>query len=422
MTAQRPVPPQVLLGAGAVASGLSALVFVATGTRYLGLEGFQPLAQLWTLWAVAAAALTFSYQQIVIRRSWAHEPRREPLLVILPAVVAASTGVATYLLRLRLFGSTSAGWPLAAAVIPLGCSLIGAARGRWAARDHYPALAVMVGGENAIRALVGMGLVVAGAPAPLFAAAILAGFLPALISPRGRPVRAATVAHVSSLHTLTGAAVSGLIAHGTLVVAPVLLAAAGRPGEEISAMFAFLALTRAPYQIAQGLIPRAANIWTGWAAHGRSDALDRLHRLIAMSTLAGAVVATIVSIAVGDRVAAVFFDAGGVLDARARALAAVLVVFAIGNLTFTVAAISTGAATRASSYWLKAIVPVLVVAALTRPTTPAAVLSLSVTLEVLVFVALAGGHLVRRLQDVPRYPCRRRTRARDHTAAPVERS
>ncbi len=389
MSTRRPVPPEFLLGAGATAGGIGALVFVAVGTRHLGLGGFSPLSQLWTVWAIAAAVLTFSYQQVVIRRSWARAADREPLLVVVPVAAALAVAAGTHPVRTRLFGSDSPGWVLAAAAIPVGCALIGATRGRWAARERYAGLALMVGGENTIRALAAVALALVGASSPWFAAAILVGFLPALVVPRGRPSRDTALADASSTRTLTGAALSGLLSHGTLVIAPVLAAAAGRPGDEVSALFAYLALTRAPYQIAQGIVPRAADRWTGWAAHGAGSDFVRLHRFVVGATAAAVVLAAGASVVVGDRVAGLFFASAGVLDAPTRGLAAVLVVLAVANLAFTVVAISEGRATRASAHWIVAVLVVGAVGIVTRPSSPLTVVALPVAVETLVFAALA---------------------------------
>ena len=57
-----------------VIAGLGAFGFIAISSRSLGLDDYVPIGQLWSIWALAFAVVSFTSQQTVVR---GHVIRRE---------------------------------------------------------------------------------------------------------------------------------------------------------------------------------------------------------------------------------------------------------------------------------------------------------------------------------------------------------
>jgi hypothetical protein len=112
--------------------------------------------------------------------------------------------------------------------VAAGAGLLGAVRGLLVGSGRYRAAAVVIGGETVVRLVVGAALLMAGG-GPLLLAAALA----------------------------TSAAVALLWPGILRVPGPRLVSAMGGSETEVTALFAALALFRAPYLVALGLTVRA---------------------------------------------------------------------------------------------------------------------------------------------------------------------
>ncbi|HEX2404961.1 MAG TPA: hypothetical protein VHM29_09680, partial [Acidimicrobiia bacterium] len=117
--------------AGSALAGIGAFVFVLVATRSLGLEEFSPISQLWTVWAIAAAVVTFSTQVVTVHRevligktSISRTSELMPLVLLLLLVIPV-----LFLYRVRIFGESSLLWPIVGTLIPLGSYATGKARG-----------------------------------------------------------------------------------------------------------------------------------------------------------------------------------------------------------------------------------------------------------------------------------------------------
>ena len=253
--------------AGSALAGIGSVVFVLVATRSLGLEGFSPISQLWTVWAIAAAVVTFSTQVVTVRRevligktSISRSSELMPLILLLLLVIPV-----LFLYRVRIFGESSLVWPIVGTLIPLGSSATGKARG-WLAVHGSPAqLAGVVGGENLVRAGVAIVLAFLEAGPIWYALGILAGYSVALIGLSGRTPQSAldegTGSNEDRLLPLS-ASTAGICDHLLLVAAPTVLATSSGNLALVSALFVAMAVYRAPYQFVLGLVPSMTRRFT----------------------------------------------------------------------------------------------------------------------------------------------------------------
>lgn len=262
----------VALAAGSVVSGLLAYVLFALVTRGLGAVGAAPVSVLWTHWAFAGAAFTFPLQHWITRSIVAgHEGdvRRSAVRVSALVVAAALVlGALAWLLRQRLFGRDDGWFPVMVVLVTLGSAAIGVVRGTLAGRGRFEAVAWSLVAENAVRCLLVGALLLVGVEDPVaHGLCLVAGSVVALWPTAWRfsGVGAGTS---RPLAFLGGAATGQLVGQGVLTGGPVLLALLGGAPDEVTAMFAALALFRAPYMVVLGAVPQLTQRVTGHAAAG----------------------------------------------------------------------------------------------------------------------------------------------------------
>ncbi len=172
----------VQLVAASVLTGFAGAGFILVVQRHLGLTAFSPIAQLWSIWSIAAATLMFAYQQWTIRLGIDHPGRirfgvaREPAHAadaLDPAGRRSSPAVA----RITLFHTS----PPASGRSPPGSSSSarsssGVTRGLLATAGRHSMLALAIAAENVIRFVLAVGFILIGAQREWFGLALLAGF------------------------------------------------------------------------------------------------------------------------------------------------------------------------------------------------------------------------------------------------------
>src|SRR5262249_54546862 len=150
----------------------------------------------------------------------------------------------------QLFHSDAIWFPLLVMIVTLGSGFIGIVRGGLSARHQFVSVAAALVAENAVRCLAAGVLIVFDVTSPVaFGACLAGGALVGLFWPRsfrfsreqGKP----TVE--SALRFIGGAAGGQLIGQAVLTGGPVVLALSGGSAAEVTALFAGLALFRAPY-------------------------------------------------------------------------------------------------------------------------------------------------------------------------------
>jgi O-antigen/teichoic acid export membrane protein len=353
------------LAFGSVVSGLLAYVFFALVTRALGPVPAAPVSVLWAWWSFAGAALTFPLQHWITRSVTVHEGERAVrralggvvLVVVLVGVVA---GFGSWLARDLLFHRSDAAFPLLVLAVALGSGAMGVVRGLLAARRRFPALGAALVAENALRCVAALALMIGGVDDPVaYGASLVAGYLaigfwPSTfrIADTGRDPRAE-----SPLAFVSGASVGQLLGQAVLTGGPVLLAAAGGAPAEVTALFAGLALFRAPYTLALGLVSQLTERLTRLVVRGRRVALRRFRIGVVLLTLVGSLLGAVVGAWAGPPLMELVFGDGVRLPGELTLLIAVGTVFALANLVLTVTALARGRTAALVRAWVVGAVP-----------------------------------------------------------------
>lgn len=341
--------------------GVLAYVFFAVATRALGAGPAAPVAVLWAWWGFAGAALTFPVQHWIARtaaRPAGEAAVRRGLPHVAGAVAAASlvAGAVAWGARERLFGDDGGWFALLVVAVGLGSGLLGVVRGTLSGRHRFGAVAAGLVAENGIRCLVAAGLASAGVTSALaFGGALVAGYAAAALWPAALvPLRSGSGWGDTPLLFLSGASSGQLLAQATLTGGPVLLAAVGGAPTEVTALFAGLALFRAPYTLAIGLVSALTGRITRLVETGREDRLRRIRSSLVAVTVLTAALGAPAGGWLGPGLMELVFGEGVRLPATEAALVAVGTVLALANLVLTVGLLARGRSSAVARTWLVA--------------------------------------------------------------------
>jgi O-antigen/teichoic acid export membrane protein len=351
------------LAVGSLLNGVLAYVFFATVTRALGAEAASPVSVLWAYWSFAAAALAFPLQHWAARSVTAtggeHAVRRS-----LPAVSAAVltlgplVGVLAWAGRDSLFHRGDLWFPVLVALATVGSAGTGLVRGMLQARGRFGAVATALVLENLVRVVVSLALAAAGNHhAVAYGFALVAGYVTPLVWPWTLRMTLRGDDHESPLALLGGASGGQLLGQVALTGGPVLLTLAGGGPAQVTVLFAGLALFRAPYTLAIGMVAQLTARFTTLVVERRYDALGRILTRLAAATVVLALLAAPVGAFVGRPVLPLVFGD----DVRmSRTLCAVLAsasTVAIAALVVTLLLIALDRTVGQVRAWLLAVVP-----------------------------------------------------------------
>ena len=386
------------LAVGSAANGLLAYIFFALSTRTLGAEAAAPVSVLWTYWSFAAAALTFPLQHWIARSVAAHEGEGSvrdamPRVVALVVTAALVVGVLSWLGRDQLFHRDDLWFPLLVVIVTLGSGFIGIVRGGLSARDRFVAVAWALGAENGLRCAGAVVLILAGVENPvaygacLACGALVGFFWPSSFRFSREQARPTTE---SALRFISGAAGGQLIGQAVLTGGPVVLALSGGSPSEVTALFAGLALFRAPYTLAIGLVSALTGYLTRLVVLRRTAALRRFRLGVLLATAVGVVGAAVIGATIGPWLLRLIFGSEIRLDDLACGLVAVGSAVALANLVVTVSIMSQNRSTVIARSWFVGIVGAVLVFVLTSGLEPLLQTCWAfVAAEVLAFVVLA---------------------------------
>lgn len=346
------------LAAGSLVTGLLAYVFFATATRALGPVAASPVTVLWTYWSLAAAAFTFPVQHWIARTAAAYDEgvvrRALPRIGAVVAATSALVGVLSWLAGDVLFRRDQAVFAVLMVGVTAGSGLTGVARGTLTARRQFSSVAVMMVAENAVRWLAALVLIVADVKEPVaFGLCLVAGHLVAFCWPSSLRLASANTpdATGSPLGFLSGAASGQLLGQVMLTGGPVVLALRGGSAAEVTALFAALALFRAPYILALGLVAQLTGRLTTMVVGGQRAALRRVQVVVVTSTMIAAALAALVGATIGPALVRLVFGEDVSLGVAPTVLVAVGSVVALANLVTTVLVLALNRAGAVARAW-----------------------------------------------------------------------
>jgi O-antigen/teichoic acid export membrane protein len=353
------------LAFGSVASGLLAYVFFALVTRALGATVAAPVSVLWAFWSFAGAALTFPLQHWIARSVSAHRGERTvrqamSRVVLLSVVLAAATTAASWAARDLLFHTGAVWFPLLVGSVTLGSAVMGLVRGVLTARGRFTAVGVGLVAENGVRCLAALALMAGGVRDPVaYGLCLLTGYAAAAFWPSTFTLSrtGSSGDGGSPLQFLGGAAGGQMLGQAVLTGGPVVLALAGGSAAHITALFAGLALFRAPYTLALGLVAQLTGRFTSLVVQRRQDDLRRIRRWLVLLTLAGAAGAALVGAAAGPPLLRLVFGTDVSLPSGLTLVLAVGSTVAMANLVATIIVLAQARTFALVRAWSVAVVP-----------------------------------------------------------------
>ena len=344
--------PVVSLAVGSVVSGALAYVFFVTATRTLDAQDAASVSVLWTLWSLTSAAVTFPLQHWIARTVEATGSERAvrealPRLVLGLLAVAGAAGLGAALVSERLFPGQGPSYAVLVSLITLGAGLLGLVRGRLTAQRRLSWVGLNLVLENAVRSAAALLLAATGhSSAWTFGVALLGGYLVCLLTPsaigswdtRGG---AAPTRPISAVSAVGAAGVGQLCAQVVLTGAPLVLAFGGGEPRDVTAVFAALALFRAPYTVGVSLMAPV----TGWLTRTWIDGDSRTWLRVRLGVTGGAVVGAAAAAAVawwaGPWLVGLVFGSEVEISSAAAAVLAGGTVLAMANTMVTVMLVAT---------------------------------------------------------------------------------
>lgn len=350
------------LAIGSATNGLLAYVFFSLVTHAIGSRAAAPVSVLWTYWAAAAAVLTFPLQHwisrtVAVDRGEAGVRAALAGIAGVVALLALAVGVLAWVGRSPLFHRGGVLFPLLIAGVTVGSGFVGVVRGMLTARTRFAALATALAAENGARCVGAVALSVAGVDAAAaYGGVLLAGQLigfawPSTLHPRNDGEHRASEAPLAFLGNVAGGSLIGQV---ILTGGPVLLALRGGSATQVTALFAALALFRAPYTLSLGVVAQVTGRLTALVAGERHDVLRRVRLAILTLTVIGAAVGAVVGAGLGPLLVRVVFGADVRIAARPCAAIGAASAAAIANLVMTLSLIARGRASAVLRSWVVA--------------------------------------------------------------------
>ena len=241
------------------------------------------------------------------------------------------------------------------AAITLGSALIGGVRGGLGARGRFVAVAWSLVAENAVRcAAVGVLLAAGDRRVVAYGLCLVAGQLVIVLWPSA--LRFGTEGDATGgphpFAFLAGASVSQLIGQVVLTGPPVLLALAGGSPGDVTTLFAALALFRAPYMLALGMVAQLTTWVTQAVVAGDLSALARMRVRLRLATLVTVALAAGGAACWARSCCTLVFGPDVTLGSFAMALVAAGCALAVANLVLMVSGLAQGRSSSVARCWL----------------------------------------------------------------------
>jgi hypothetical protein len=343
-----------------VVNGIASYALVAVGTRAYGAADFAPVSVMWTFWAMSVAVFTFPIQHWIIRTFQVDQGeggvrRALPQLVVLTIAGAAVLTALAVVLRARFFGSPTPVWPVLVMLLTFGSAVTGYLRGVLSGRRRFVATGVAIAADAVVRLVACSLVVVLGGSVAWFATAIAVGPVILLIWPSVLTLRSDGSGSTAPVAGFLGGLAGGvLLSQIALSAGPAVLAAVGGAPAEVTALFATMALFRAPYLIAVGLASRGTGPLTRLVASGNEARLGRLRRGVAVTGLAGALVGGLLGWWIGPALVDLVFGTGVAPPASVVAIVAAGSAVALTGLVAVLLLVARAATPAITVSWLVA--------------------------------------------------------------------
>ncbi|MEZ5383515.1 MAG: hypothetical protein R2754_17175 [Microthrixaceae bacterium] len=346
-----------VLALASAGAGLLAYAFVVVGTRTYGGAAFAGVAQVWSIWFVGAAVLTFPVQHWIVTTAtvdgdFERVRRALPGLGALVLGAAVALGLLSAVLGERLFDSPKVAYPVALAGVTLGAGLAGVLRGSLAARGRFTAVGGAIVGEGLLRLAVGAAVAGAGGGVAAYGLTVASGLVVALCWRSAWRFGPPTPGPAPRLaHVLGGLGGGNLIAQGVLTGGPVALALIGGSSSEVTALFVTLALLRAPYLVMLGVSVRITATLSV-AAVGGAEALAGRWRQLMLAALGGAPLAAVAAVLLGPWAIRLVFGADIAITRGVAAAVGCGSALAVANLIASLLSLVEGRSSAVLVAWL----------------------------------------------------------------------
>ena len=325
---------------GSLIAGLLAYVFQVLGGRVLGSEAFAPIATLWTVMYVVTAILLFAIEQYEVRAVAAAGGDTRalhgawPLLWV--TVFAVATAVTAFLAVFSdklLLGLTDLA--LVGGVWVITAAALSVVRGICGGRGEYRLSGVATASDWLLRIAVVVPVLVFFASTRNLAWTLPIGPIPFVLWwwLRGRrPHHGPPAERAKPGSYLAGVAFANGTLQLLLGVGPLIVVALGESPSAVSAFFVTAALSRAPFLIGVGFVPRVLTPLTRMAEAGDYGHIRGLAWVVVGGTFGLALVAGVAAYLLGPWVVGLLYGPEFTLSATATALAVAAVVVALGAL------------------------------------------------------------------------------------------
>ena len=347
---------------GSATSGILAYVVFALTTRTLGADSAAPVSVLWSYWSFAGAAFAFPLQHWIARSVTAQGEgvvrRALPRLSLALIATSLLLGLLAWVGRAQLFQRDDLWFPSLVVLVTLGSALIGVARGGLSASRRFISVGWSLAAENAVRCVAVGALILADVRSPVtYGLCLVAGHLVAFFWPSSLRFAWHRTGEetASPFAFLTGAALAQLLGQVVLTGGPVVLALAGGSPAEVTMLFAALALFRAPYILALGLVSQLTGMVTRLLVEEKELALRRIRNLIVGTTAVSIVLAGAVGALLGPALLRLIFGDDVSVESGQAALVAVACTIAVANLVATVTVLAQDRASAVARSWMIAV-------------------------------------------------------------------
>ena len=386
------------LALGSAVSGLLAYLAFALITRGLGSDAAAPVSVLWTHWAFAGAAFTFPLQHWITRTVTAHGQRAVqravPRISVVVCAAALCLGALAWVARHDLFHRSDPWFPAMVALITVGSALIGVVRGGLGAQARFAAVAWSLVAENGLRCVLIAGLLLADVTSAVaHGLSLVAGQLVVVLWPSALRYSHAMTSSVTEAARpfafLAGAGAAQLISQTVLTGGPVVLALSQGSTREVTALFAALALFRAPYMLALGSVPQLTMRATRLVLAGEGSDIRALVRGLVATTALAVALGGVLGGWLGPTLLRLVFGEAVEVSSRHAVLLAIGCTLAVSNLLVMVVALAQDRPAGVVRAWVLAVVAAAVgfLALSAEPPFTATVLSFLIA-ETTAFLAL----------------------------------